>query len=230
MVATYFVFVRLWRTCLGRFFSVNNVQHTVLQRLLVLAQSVLLPGEVKHLHVKLVAGETVFKHADALFVVGLLLEFERAAVLHELLELAGVTAAELLKRGLNLLLLDVIVLFSLASTRQALPRQRALQQIEQHVTDCFKIVASGLLDALVGVDAGIPGRAREVLAVLVRDVLALAVLEALSETEVDDVDLIFRLVRSSNQEVVWLNVAVNDSLLVHLLDAHQLNDDSEPQI
>lgn len=85
----------LWRSLFGGFLSVNNVQHTVLQRFLVLAQPILLPGEVQHFHIKLVAGHAVFKHSDALLVVGLLFKFKRAAVFHELLELGGVATAEL---------------------------------------------------------------------------------------------------------------------------------------
>lgn len=91
------------------------------------------------------------------------------------------------------------------------------------MADGLEVVATRLLDALVGVDGGVARRASEVLAVLVGDVLALAVFEALGEPEVNDVDLVFSLVRSADQEVVRLNVAVDDPLLVHLLDAHQLN-------
>jgi len=76
LVATYFVLLSLWRSLLRRFFSVNNVHHTVLERLLVLAQAVLLPGEVQHFHIKLVAGEAGLKHPDALFVVRFLLKFQ----------------------------------------------------------------------------------------------------------------------------------------------------------
>lgn len=77
----------LWRSLLGWFLSVNNVQHTVLEGFLVLAQPVLLPREVEHLHIKLVAGRAVFKHSDALLVVWFLFKFKRTAVFHELLEL-----------------------------------------------------------------------------------------------------------------------------------------------
>ncbi len=53
------------------------------------------------------------EEADALPVVGLLLELQLAAVIHVLFEFSGVTSAELLKGCLNLLLLDVVVLFIL---------------------------------------------------------------------------------------------------------------------
>lgn len=52
---------------------------------------------------------------------------------------------------------------------------------------------------------------------------ALAVFKALSESEVNDVDLVFGLVRSPYQKIVRLDVAVNYPLLVHLFNAHQLD-------
>lgn len=61
------------------------------------------------------------KEADAGAIVGLLLEFERAAILHEFSELRWMTATELLERRLNLFLLDRIVLLVLAATWEALP-------------------------------------------------------------------------------------------------------------
>ena len=67
------------------------------------------------------------------------------------------------------------------------------------MADGLEVVAARLLDALVGVDGGVARRASEVLAVLVGDVLALAVFEALGEPEVNDVDLVFSLVRSADQ-------------------------------
>ena len=56
-------------------------------------------------------------------IVRFLFEFKRATVLHELEEFAGVTLAQVLQRRLNLLFLDVVVLFILGSPWQALPRQ-----------------------------------------------------------------------------------------------------------
>ena len=77
------------------------------------------------------------------------------------------------------------------------------------------------------VDRGVPGGSGKVFAVFVRDVLALAVFITLCQSEVNDVNLIFRLVRSADQEVVRLDVTVDYPLLVHLLDAHQLDIYSE---
>ena len=53
------------------------------------------------------------KEGEAGAVVWLLLELERAAVLHVLTEFARVSPTELLERGFNLLFLDVVILFVL---------------------------------------------------------------------------------------------------------------------
>ena len=65
----------------------DNVQYTVLEGLLVLAQPVLLPGVVVNVAVEVVSPHAVDEETFAGSVVGLLFEFERAAVLHELSEL-----------------------------------------------------------------------------------------------------------------------------------------------
>ena len=65
--------------------------------------------EVEALHAALEEGQTGL-------VVGLLLELERAAVLHELFEFGGLATAEVLQRGLDLLFLDGRVLLVLGPT------------------------------------------------------------------------------------------------------------------
>ena len=62
----------------------NNIEHAILECLLVLGQPVLLPGVVKNATVKVVPSQARLEEADAGPVVRLLLELERAAVLHEL--------------------------------------------------------------------------------------------------------------------------------------------------
>lgn len=95
----------------------DDVEHGILERFLVLAQTVLLPGVVEHSAVQVVPLHAVLKEGETGAVVWLLFEFERAAVLHVLAELGGMTAAQLFKRGLNLLFLDVVVLLVLRATR-----------------------------------------------------------------------------------------------------------------
>lgn len=104
----------------------DDIEHTVLEGLLVLGEAVLLPGVVEDAAVKVVALHAVLKKAEADPVVGLLFELELAAVLHILTELGGVAAAELLKRGLDLLFLDVVVLFVLGAAWESLPGELAL--------------------------------------------------------------------------------------------------------
>lgn len=107
----------------------DHVEHTVLESLLVFAQPVLLPGVIVDVTIEVVAPHAVDEKAFAGAIVWLLLEFEAAAVLHELTELAWVAAAQLLKRRFNLLLLNGVVLFVLAAAGKTLPWQRALNQV-----------------------------------------------------------------------------------------------------
>ena len=101
--------------CFGLF--ADDVKNTVFQSFLVLAEAVLLPSVIEYARVKVVSLHALLKEANTGTVVGLLLESQRTAVLHELFELAWVAIAEIVQRGFNFLFLNVIVLFVLASTR-----------------------------------------------------------------------------------------------------------------
>ena len=91
----------------------DHIHHTVLEGLLVLREPVLLPGVIKDARVHVMPLHATLEKANASPVVRLLLELESAAILHELTELGRVPAAKLLERRLNLLLLDIVVLFIL---------------------------------------------------------------------------------------------------------------------
>ena len=91
----------------------DDVKHTVLEGLLVLRESVLLPSVIEDARVLIVPRHTTLEETNASPVVWLLLKFERAAILHELTELRWVATAQFLQRRFNLLLLDVVVLFIL---------------------------------------------------------------------------------------------------------------------
>ena len=88
--------------------------------------------------------------------------------------------------------------------------------------DRLQVVAAALLIADVRVDRGVPRRPRQILALAEGDVLVVRVLVALCEAEVDDVNVVLSALRASDQEVVRLDVAVDDSLLVDFLDALDL--------
>ena len=71
-----------------------------------------------------------------------------------------------------------------------MPRQGTAQEVEQHVSQGLDVIPPALLDAQVGVDAGVPGCARQVLVLAVGDVyVGLGVSELLSQAKVDDVHL-----------------------------------------
>jgi len=60
------------------------------------------------------------------------------------------------------------------------------------VSDAFEIVSSGLFLALMGGNGCISGGTGQILTIFIGDVLAGAVLVALGETEIDNVDLVAR--------------------------------------
>ena len=62
----------------------------------------------------------------------------------------------------------------------------------------------------------------EVFTFPIGDMLAIWVPVAFRETEIDDEDAVFRGVAPSDQEVIRFNVAMNDSLFVHLLNTLNL--------
>lgn len=71
----------------------------------------------------------------------------------------------------------------------------------------------------MSVNRCVSGSSREVLSVLVGDVFTLRVLIALSQAEVDDIDQVLSVLGMTDEEIVGLNIAMDDSLLMHLLNA-----------
>ena len=72
------------------------------------------------------------------------------------------------------------------------------------------------------VDACISSGTSQVFALSERNVLSIRILVALGETEIDDEDVVLVLIISSNQKVIWLDISVNDSLFVDLLNTLNL--------
>jgi hypothetical protein len=75
-----------------------------------------------------------------------------------------------------------------------------------------------LFDAQVGVDGGIAGSTGKVLALTVRNVLAVALDVPLGQSEVEDEDLVGGLVES-NAEVIGLDITMDEVAVVDVLDA-----------
>ena len=92
----------------------------------------------------------------------------------------------------------------------------------------FQIVTSTLLNSLVRRDRGVSGGTGKVLTIFVRNMFTLTILVALSETEIDDVDIVTGGLGASDQKVIRLDITMDDPLLVHLLDSlDQLDADQE---
>jgi hypothetical protein len=123
--------------------------------------------------------EATLEHVESGLVVRLLLELEGPAVIHELFEFVRVTTAELLKGRLNLLLLNVVILFVFRATRESLPGQTSLQEVKEDMANGFEIVTAALLNALVRVNGGVAGGSSQVFAVFVGDVFTFRILVAL---------------------------------------------------
>lgn len=52
--------------------------------------------------------------------------------------------------------------------------------------------------------------------------LSVRVLVTLSKPEVDDVDVVLAGVSAADQEIVWLDISVDDSLLMYFLNSLDL--------
>ena len=90
------------------------------------------------------------------------------------------------------------------------------------MSNSLQVVPSALLVTNMGADGRVSCRASQVLAFAERNVLTLGVLVALSETEINDVDVVFSALITSNQKVVWLDITMNDPLFVHFLNSVDL--------
>jgi hypothetical protein len=126
-------------------------------------------------------------------------------------------------RGL-LLLSDLLVLLLVGSSLQTLPGKPASQKIHEDMTQCLQIVSSRLLTTKMGVDTHVTGSSRQTLAFPVGDVLLrLGVSVLLGHAEIDNMDNVGSL-RSwpTDQEVVGLDVAIDQVLLVNGLYSRQL--------
>ena len=130
---------------------VDNIHHLPLDGLLLEHQSVLVPDEVRGLCVDLISLHAVLKQVNDETVVWILSETEVSAVVHELFELLGLIFAKFFNRNFFLLLLDVGILLSLGSAGEALPWERALQEVEEHVANSLQVIPSRLLIADVRV-------------------------------------------------------------------------------
>ena len=71
----------------------------------------------------------------------------------------------------------------------------------------------------MSVNRGVPRCSSQVLPIFEWYMQAFTVHVALSKTEVNDEDLVTCRVVSTDQEIIWLNVSMNDSLIMDLLNS-----------
>jgi len=136
----------------------------------------------------------------------------------------GEPLCELLDGRALLLLADLLVLLLVGRRLESLPGQAPAQEVHEDVSERLEVVAPRLLAPEVRVDAHVARRARQALALAVRDVLLrLGVAVLLGHAKVDDVDRVGVLrPRPADEEVVGLDVAVDQVLLVDRLHAREL--------
>ena len=196
----------------------NHVEHGRLQELLVLGKAILFPGIVQHLWIQVVALHALVKERNAVFIIWILLKFQGAAMFHVLLEFYWVALAELVEASLQLFLLNILVLFILILTWEILPRERSSKEVDDHVTDCFQVISSRLFLTKMGGEGGVSGGSCQILTFYEWDVLSLRILVALSQTEINDVDVVASGV-CTDQEVIRFNVSMNYSFLMNLFNS-----------
>lgn len=93
---------------------------------------------------KALADEQVTEQLAQVRIVGLVIESQRPAVVEVDGELVGETAAQILGRGRHLFLHDAVVLLLFGGGLESLPRQRASQEVHEHVTQRLHVVPTRL--------------------------------------------------------------------------------------
>ena len=120
----------------------DNIHYAALECFFVSEQSVLLPGEIRALGIKAMSCYASVENPIDNSIVRVLFELQRSAVLHEFLELRGLSFAQFVQTGLQLLLLDIAIFLILGPTWQSLPRQTSLKEIQKDMTNRFKVISS----------------------------------------------------------------------------------------
>lgn len=148
------------------------VEHTILECLFVFGEEVLLPRVVANRRIQVMPLHALFEKAKTILVVRLLLELQTATVDHVVVEFLRHALAQVLQPRLQLLILNILILFVFVAAGQALPRQAAFHEVEHDVSNRFQVITSTLLLAFMGVERGVASRARQILPIAIRNMLA----------------------------------------------------------
>ena len=85
--------------------------------------------------------------------------------------------------------------------------------------NCLEIISSRLLVSDMGINTSVPCSSCKIFTISEGNVLANGTLVTFSETKIDDINGIFSSFCTSNQKVVWLDVSMDNSLLMDDLDS-----------
>jgi hypothetical protein len=197
----------------------DDFHHLLFDLLFFEDESVFIPDEVGSFEVESVSLHAALEKADDVGVIWVLSETECSAVVHEFSELFRLVLAQFFHGHFFLLFFDVGIFLLLGSAWKSLPWKRSLQEVQQHVTNGFQIVSSGLLVADVSVDTRVSGGTCQVLSVSEWNVLTVRTLVAFGQPKINNVDRIFGVLIASHQEVVGFDISVDDSLFMHNFDS-----------
>lgn len=143
------------------------------------------------------------------------------------IRLTWITLTQFLDRSRLLLLSNLLILLLIGGCFQALPWESTSQKVHEHMAQCFEVVSSRLLTSKMCIDGHVSSGAREGFAFPVRNVLfRLGVSILLCHAKVDDMYDVGSLgARSTDEEVVRFDVAIDQILFVYRLDPGQLSHD-----
>ena len=168
--------------------------------------------------------ESLGEEVAKVVVIWSILKSKVADVAEILVELLWETVAKLGDWRRLLLLSDLLVLLLVGRSLQSLPWKTSTEEVHEDVSERLEIIAARLLASEMGVDGHVTRSSGKGLSLAIGDVLlGLWVAVLLGHAEVNGVDDIGRLrAWSADQKVVWLDISVDEVLLVDSLDSGQL--------
>lgn len=107
---------------------------------------------------------------------------------------------------------------------ETLPGESTSQEIQENMAERLEIITARLFPSQVGVDAHVAGCAGQRFPLAIRDMLlGLGISVLLGHSEIDNVDYISGFgTGATDEEVVRLDIAIDQVLLVDSLDSRQL--------
>lgn len=161
--------------------------------------------------------EQVLEQGSQIGIVWLVFELQCSAVRAILDELIREALAEVFNFGHDFLFLDLFILLLDVFGSEIHPWERAAQEVHEHIAEAFNIVSSGLLNTQMGRDRSITGGTGQTFAFTVLDVLSSGGHVLFGKTKIKDEDSV-RVLVDPKSKVVWLDISVDNSARVDVLD------------